>query len=244
MNNNKTTNILLGIMIVVLIAIGIIMATNQNRNSYRNDMMRNDDSTLNRQNEISDQVQSNTNKQVTTIQDTVKPVVKTPISQTNNSISSDLKTYTNSKYGFSFQYPSSWDQNGDLVEVQDLQGNITNVEIYFKDTKSSSNLLVAYRLAPRGAQAYQYLVSDYNASQGSYKTNKKQILVAGITALEANTTTTIDGRGNAISPIRKVIVDFLDKQQTGSFELQFSTNASGDSEVVKFNQVLSSFKFI
>lgn len=63
MNNNKTTNILLGILIVVLVAIGIIMATNQNRNAYRNDMMRNDDSIMDNRNDISIPVKSNSPQQ-------------------------------------------------------------------------------------------------------------------------------------------------------------------------------------
>ena len=69
MNNNKTTNILLGILIVVLVAIGIIMATNQNRNSYRNDMMRNDHSMMDNdnRNDISTPVKSNPTQQVSTI---------------------------------------------------------------------------------------------------------------------------------------------------------------------------------
>ncbi len=57
MNNNKTTNILLGILIIVLIAIGIIMAVNQNRNSYRNNMMRPEDfPVIDNRNELPPQV--------------------------------------------------------------------------------------------------------------------------------------------------------------------------------------------
>lgn len=243
--NNKTTNILLGILIVVLVSIGIIMVTNQNRNSYRNDMIRNGDSILDRQNKISDQVQPNTDQQVITTQDTIKKsAVKTLTSQIDNSISSDLKTYTNSKYGFSFQYPSSWNQNGDLVEVKDLQGSIVDVQIHLKDTISNSNLVVSYSPAPKGEQIYQYSVSEYNASQGIYTTNSKKISVAGTVALQADITLNHDGRGNTTPSRRNIIVDFLDKQQTGAFKLMFSTSAPGDSEVVKFNQVLSSFKFI
>lgn len=74
MNNNKTTNILLGILIVVLVAIGIIMATNQNRNSYRNDMMRNNDSIMDNRNDISIPVKSNSPQQVSTTTTTQKSV--------------------------------------------------------------------------------------------------------------------------------------------------------------------------
>lgn len=243
MNNNKTTNILLGILIVVLIAIGIIMAVNQNKNSYRNEYDENKVSMMDPRNEIPDQVRSNTNKQVTTIQDTIKPVVKTPISQTDNLISPNLKTYTNSKYGFSFQYPSSWGQNGDLVEVQDLQGNITNVEINFKDAVTNSHLLISYNRT-KGDIIYQSLVSDYNSLQGWYPENGKKISVAGANALRSDLISDKNGKGYIIQPLRKIIVDFLGKKQTDLFELQFSTNAPGDSEVLKFEQLLSSFKMI
>lgn len=66
MNNNKTTNILLGILIIVLIAIGIIMTTNQNRNSYRNDMMRNDDSRIDDQSNALKSVKTTTERQDST----------------------------------------------------------------------------------------------------------------------------------------------------------------------------------
>jgi hypothetical protein len=78
--NNKTTNILLGILIIVLIAIGIIIVTNQNQNPHRDEMVRNEDSILDHQNEISDQSHSNTNQQVT---------IKQNITQINNSNSAD-----------------------------------------------------------------------------------------------------------------------------------------------------------
>ena len=64
MNNNKTTNILLGILILVLIAIGVIMAVNQNRNSYRNDMSANDFSVIDNQNDISESVKTSSTQQV------------------------------------------------------------------------------------------------------------------------------------------------------------------------------------
>ena len=153
MNNNKTTNILLGILITVLIAIGIIMATNQNRNSYRNDMVRNEDSMMDSEKEL-------LNQQVQKVINDVKPVTMTH-TQTNNSTSSDLKMYTSSEYGFSFQYPQSWDQIGNPIKAQDLQGNITNIEINFKDKVSNSNLLVTYYLPPKGDQIYQYSLLNY-----------------------------------------------------------------------------------
>lgn len=64
MNNNKTTNILLGILIVVLIAIGVIMAINQNRNSYRNGMTANDFPVIDNRNNIPEPVKTNPSQQV------------------------------------------------------------------------------------------------------------------------------------------------------------------------------------
>ena len=88
------------------------------------------------------------------------------------------------------------------------------------------------------------MLSDFNSSKGWYVTGGKQIQVAGNTAIEANMTYDVDGRGNPISPLRNVIVDLLDKKQTGKIELQFKTPANGgDDEVAKFNKLLSTFKF-
>ncbi len=85
MNNNKTTNILLGILIVVLVAIGIIMATNQNRNTYPNDLVQNKDSMMNNQN--------NTNKDDFPVIDNQKDIPEPVKTNSNQQVS----TTTNSK---------------------------------------------------------------------------------------------------------------------------------------------------
>ena len=150
-------------------------------------------------------------------------------------------TYTNNRLGFTFQYPSTWFKNGKDAEVVNLSGTVTAVEINFTDTVSKTTFLIAYHLAPKGAELYQYAVSQYDSSRGD-----KQIEVAGNKAIESYTTIHIDGRGNTLNPsLRLIVVYFLDKKQTGEIELQFKTPVTNEnSEVAKFNQLLSSFKFI
>ncbi len=58
--NNKTTNILLGILIVVLIVIAVLIGINQNRTNYQNDMMRVSNSVVDNRNEIDNDQQVST----------------------------------------------------------------------------------------------------------------------------------------------------------------------------------------
>ena len=65
--------------------------------------------------------------------------------------------------------------------------------------------------------------SQFDSKQGWYVSGGKQIEVAGNKAIEANTTIRADGKGHALNPtLRLIVVDFLDKKQTGEFQLQFN----------------------
>lgn len=65
MNNNKTTNILLGILIVVLVVIGIIIVVNQKQNPSTKGIV-NDFPVIDSQNQSSEQVRFNSNQQAPT----------------------------------------------------------------------------------------------------------------------------------------------------------------------------------
>lgn len=154
------------------------------------------------------------------------------------------KTYTNHKLGFSFPYPANWFQNGKEEEAVNLSGAPTVVTVNFSDSLSPTTLSVEYHLAPKGAELYRYAVSQLAAMQGWYATGGKQTEVAGHKAIEANTILDKDGRGKPLNPpVRLIVVDFLDKQQTGGIEIQFRTPVPEEAEVAKFRQLLSAFKF-
>ncbi len=107
MNNNKTTNILLGIMIVVLIAIGIIMATNQNRNSYRDDINANNFPVIDKRNDIPAPVQGNQTQQA--ISDNTSKTVNW------NSVSISTIEPMFKKSGIFFDSTPTLDQQVDLT---------------------------------------------------------------------------------------------------------------------------------
>ena len=166
-------------------------------------------------------------------------------SNQNNPALSKWKTYTNDKLGITFQYPDTWLKNGEDVNVTDLSGATTAIQINFIDTVSKTTLLIAYHLAPAGADIFSYKNSQYSSSQGWYEKDAKEIEVAEKKAIVASRKLTISGKGNPLNPpIKSIIVDLLDKPQTGEIEFQFQTPATNeDSEVAMFNQLLSSFKF-
>ena len=163
----------------------------------------------------------------------------------NSAVLSPWKTYTNDKYGFSFQYPSEWTKYGKEANVIDKAGSLVAIRVDFIQKSTQTTILIEYHLAPHGDQLYQYAVSQYNSSKGWYEKDRKEIQVGGSKAVEAYTTINTDGRGNAINPpIRIILVNFLDKQKKGSIELKFTTPLPHDDiEVAKFTRLLSTFKF-
>jgi hypothetical protein len=70
------------------------------------------------------------------------------------------------------------------------------------------------------------------------------ITVSGVDAVRVNSIMTVDGRGNPINPSLKfTLVDFMDKSG-GEFEIQFKVLSTNyDKEIIKFNKLLSTFKF-
>lgn len=159
--------------------------------------------------------------------------------------SSNTKTYSNAKLGFSFRYPNTWSQDGAETEVWLPSGNgASGTDIHFMDAVSGASLLIQYRPAPSGAQIYGYNYSQYVSSQGWYATGGTSSTVGGKTAVRASMLAAVDGRGNALNPqIQTEIVDLLDSRQ-GSIELQFKTPAPGKAaEIAKFDRLLASFAF-
>ncbi|MEO7214198.1 hypothetical protein [Mucilaginibacter sp.] len=155
------------------------------------------------------------------------------------------KTYNNEKLGISFQYPETWTINGEDVNAINLAGNIITTNIYFFDSKSNTSLSLEYHLPPGGFEFYNYAVSQYKSSQGWYTKDAKYIQVGGGQAIKAYAVITVDGKGNIIeSPLRLILVDFLDRQKTGEIGLEFKTPlAIQDVEIAKFNLLLLSFRF-
>jgi hypothetical protein len=166
--------------------------------------------------------------------------------ESRDSIPSNYRTYTNDKYGFSFQYPDSWIIADKEAEIPSLSGAIAAVEIYFTDSTEHTVLLVAYHLAPNGSNLFKYNLAQYQSKKGWYKNNAgSKTSFAGVVAIQATDTLSRNGKGERIKPaLKSVIVDFLDKEQTGTFELQFKTPLPiAQREESKFKHLLSTFSF-
>jgi hypothetical protein len=153
------------------------------------------------------------------------------------------KTYSNKKYGFEFQYPAIWTYEGKDIEVIDLSGTVTAIQINFSAPDTKNILLIEYTLAPKGLEKYKYVLAQYNSTQDSSATGKSLIKVAGNKAIKTTSVMSIDGRGMALNPpMRLVLVDFLDKAVTGEFQFQLKTPSSED-EAAKLTRLLSTFVF-
>ena len=152
--------------------------------------------------------------------------------------SSDWKIYTNTKLGFTFQYPAEWNRDEKDAEVVNRFGVATEIDLNFTDTISQTSLLVAYHFSPSGKQLYDYALSQQVSNGG------KEVTVAGSNAIKTNNIINADGRGHAVKKLQVIVVDFLDKKQAAEVQLQFKTPLPSEIEVAKFNQLLLGFKFI
>lgn len=144
------------------------------------------------------------------------------------------KTYTNTKYGFAFQYPSGWAKVGTDAEAVNRTGQITAVETNFKDEQAQTTLTVICHLAPAGATIYEYAAASKDA---------KQIKLAGNNAVESTSVISTNGKGEKLSlALRVVVVHCFDKKHNNDIEFQFKTPVSADKEAAKFKTVLSTLK--
>lgn len=167
-------------------------------------------------------------------------------SHSKPSVTSNWKTYANEKMGITFQYPDTWTIYGKESNIINRNGGIMAISVSFTDTTTQSIFFIEYHVAPYGAELFKYSKAQFDSTQGAYLADAKQIKVAGNNALEAFTTKSKDIKGNIYNPpLRIISIVFLDKQQTGDFELHFSTPfPNKDIEVAKFKQLLSTLKFI
>jgi hypothetical protein len=221
MKKNKYTLWL--ILILILIAIGILLKT----------VFHKDESSI-----IPDTPNSISEKNM--VQDSIKV-----LNAIKDSIPSNWNTYTDNALGVYFKYPDTWTKYGEENNVINRSGNIAAVEVNFIDSLSNTTLLISYHLSPNGAELYKYAVSQYESSQGWYEKDGKLIEIDGSKAVVAFTEMRVSGRGTALNPpLRLILIDFLDKQQTGAIQLQFKTPfPDEEAEVAKFRLLLSTFKF-
>jgi len=174
------------------------------------------------------------------------------------------KTYTNTDCGYSFQYPDSWSQGNESNAIN-LQGTIMGRMIDFIDIPSqgiethdgSNNQIYAPKdqmhidCYTMGNAVYGDELTRYNNSSDIFSQTKKTINVGGQTAIVGemrNTANISSGEhsGHTLIPTHSIYVFFLHKDQTRALYFKFNTPLGGNDnvEIAKFNQLLSTFKFI
>ena len=147
--------------------------------------------------------------------------------------------YSNTELGFTFHYSNTWTKAGDDIRMTDLTGNLTALQINFKNEASGMTLLVVYHLAPQGKEICEKAVSQFDPTKDSKRD------VAGMPAVLLNSRLTVDGRGNALEPpVDLITAHFPAKDPGASVEVQFKTpDGKQVSELLKFERLLDSFRF-
>jgi hypothetical protein len=176
----------------------------------------------------------------------VSPQNPNTTTQQKDPVLSNWKTYTNTKYGFTFQYPDTWTKNGEESNTINRKGEVMAISVNLIDTATQSVFSLIYSLPPYGPEVYKIEEDQYNSYKSSDEVDIKKNIIAGNDAVETFTTMSKDIHGNIYDPALKLIhIVFLDKQKTGAFNLNFRTPELGsEKEISKFNQLLPTFKFI
>jgi uncharacterized protein YxeA len=228
--------VLLLLIVFILFVVGIFITNNRN-SIKQNDQVKNTTDSVKVNNVTKDTIPS----QNSHVHDSV--LVGNGV---KNMIPSNWKAYDKNALGVTFKYPDTWAKNGEESNAINRNGEVMSISINLVDTISNSNFYLAYHLAPYGAEVYKLAEEDYNSSKNSNERDAKQITVSGYNAIETFTTMSKDIKGNIYDPPLKLIhIVFLDNQKTGGYNLNFITPAPGsEKEIAKFNQLLSTFKFI
>jgi hypothetical protein len=161
----------------------------------------------------------------------------------SNNISANWNIYSNQEIGISFKYPKTWASETSVSKSSTEGASVANVD--FIDTTTQTTFSIVYHFS-NGRILYNDVISQYNSSTGWYKSNAKEIELGGITAIEAQTTLTVDGKGNMLKqPLRLILIDFLDRKNVGEYKFQFETPLTSESnELLKLNTLLSTFHFL
>ena len=164
-------------------------------------------------------------------------------SSSSSTTGTQWKTYSNTKYGITFQYPSTWKLDSE-AEPTWTNGGIKGLNVSFI-TDAQEYFWVSYQLAPAGIDGYKTVLADYN-SPSREDEEKNTLNVNGVTALEEITTSSgVNIVRHEAEQQKNVTVEMLDKTR-GSVSLTFTTptNSMESTELNEFNQLLSTFKFM
>lgn len=172
------------------------------------------------------------------------PVNNVP--QQKDSIPENWETYSDDKLGISFQHPGSWTKQGKNAEIINLSGENIKTGIYFSDSTNRTRVSIEYSFDSNAVKIYRYAASQFIASQKATLNKSRKLLVDGCEAIEISKEYKINGKGKTLNPpLKKIIVDFMDKNNKGEIQIQFQTPLSKEQEEENdFNKLLSSFKFI
>jgi hypothetical protein len=153
---------------------------------------------------------------------TVSSREKNKEAQQSKAVVSSWRFYVNRQIHIVFEYPGNWLERPEHTTVNRV-GTTTSTEIQFEDTVQKERFLLIYHPAPAGESLYQYALQQYSEGKGWYAEHKKEMQIAGKKALVATSKVTTNGKGIALStPLKSVVVVFLDLQNTGEYELQFT----------------------
>lgn len=152
---------------------------------------------------------------------TQPPIIK-PSSIPTANPTANWKTYTNTQYGFTFQYPSSWTLSGSQLNNQD---NSASVFMYFWPNPNNLSLQALN----------QSLTGASGKGPNLYTPTMKKIQVGGQTAYEI-WPCAIDGYAGEC---RKYLIPW----KTSVLEIRY-TSSPKNYAMTDFDKMLSTFTFI
>ena len=104
------------------------------------------------------------------------------------------------KLGISFTIPKTFVQVGKVVEAKDLQGNVRNTQIIYKDSVLSAEITIKMHNPPFAEKLYNTFKNAKNA---------EDVKISGLSGYEKTMVFDMNGRGQKLDVPEKVVSYFL-----------------------------------
>ena len=159
-----------------------------------------------------------------------KNVQQSPSTKPSNELA-NWKTYTNSQFGFSFQYPSSWNED---KELEKMSLTDPNVLVDFATTRDAFGNGVNMEIFNNPSSSIQSFIADHqkdtvypNLTREPFVKNSSTLGIPGDWVIDRNAPGAVGGE-YALIPSGKIVIGFY---------------CTGCSDGLT-DQILSTFKLI
>ncbi len=104
------------------------------------------------------------------------------------------------KLGISFSLPKSFTQVGKVIEAKDLQGNVRNTQVIYKDSVLNAEITIKMHNPPFAEKLYETFKNAKNA---------EEVKIAGLSGSKKTMVFDMNGKGQKLDVPEKIVSYFL-----------------------------------